>query len=102
MSPLSEHEQKVLLDLELSLLSDSRKGDSDVLTGASVYVKARRGVIVSAVAFIAGSVLLIMTLTSSMVMAAIGLGVMVAAAVTFAHRIEPMIHARRMLRPKHR
>lgn len=102
MSPLSEHEQKVLLDLELSLLSDSRKGDSDVLTGASAYVRARRGVLLSLVAFVAGSVLLIMTFTSSMVLASVGLAVMVAAALTFAQRIEPMIHARRMLRPRRR
>jgi hypothetical protein len=73
--PLSEHEQKVLTELEASLSTqDSHFGDS--LSGISACTEKRRNSWSTVVGFIAGVLCLVTFFTSSIVIGLVGLATM--------------------------
>jgi hypothetical protein len=73
--PLSEHEQKVLTELEASLSTpDPHFGDS--LSGISAYTQKRRNAWWAVVGFVAGLLCLVTFFTSSIVIGLVGLATM--------------------------
>jgi Flp pilus assembly protein TadB len=82
MGPLSEHERKVLKELEMSLLIES----SDPLhqTAQREYQRSRRRVLVGALTFLIGAAVMIIFLTESLIVSLAGLFVMIAGSLFFA------------------
>lgn len=72
---LSEHEQKVLSELECSLFTqDPQFGDS--LSGKRIHARRRRILRWGAIGFVAGAVCLVTFFTSSIALSLLGLATM--------------------------
>ncbi len=99
MDSLSEHDRQVLMELELSLITDSRDGDT--LSACRVLVRAQHAAIWSIVALVLGTVVLTSALTESLVVAGVGLAIMFGASLLLAHHVQSMARASRMARGRH-
>lgn len=98
MAPLSEHEQKVLMDLEMSLLSDSR--GHEALSPSAAHRRARRGIVYCSLAFVLGTVVLVASFTQSLAVAAVGLFVMIGSSLLATTKVQMMSRASKMLGPR--
>jgi hypothetical protein len=96
MKPLREHGRSVLLDLEMSLLGDSKDSVGLSVTGA--YKTARRHVRWATFAFIAGALVMTAFLTQTLVLSFSGLFVMTASSLVLAHQAPRARRASRLLR----
>jgi hypothetical protein len=81
--PLSEHEQKILIDLEESL----RRHDphfAKSVGNLSLHARQRRRKVLSVIGFIVGLTILVAFFTQSIVLGLIGLAMMLASSLVFA------------------
>jgi hypothetical protein len=83
MTPLSEHERKVLKELERSLFGDA--GDPLHSTAQEEYKRRRRGAISGAVASLVGAVVMTIFLTQILAVSLAGLFTMIAGSLVFAN-----------------
>jgi hypothetical protein len=94
MSPLSEHERRVLKELEISLLVESN--DPLHLTAQDEYKRHRRGAIAGACTFLIGAAIMIVFLTQQLAVSVAGLFVLIAGSLFFAHQIQLANRASKM------
>ena len=85
--PLSEHEQKILSDLEESLSQQDPRFAKRV-SKTNVFVHARRRVRGGAVGFILGLVILIVFFTQSVLLGFVGVVMMLLSALVVARNTE--------------
>jgi hypothetical protein len=78
--PLSESEQKILSDLEVSFVRSARR--------ASLFFDARRRMRWSVAGFIIGLTLLVVFLTHSILLSLLGVLVMLVSCLVFARTLE--------------
>jgi uncharacterized membrane protein len=81
--PLSEHEQKILTDLEESLRQHDPHFAKSV-GNLSLYARQRRRRLLSVIGFIVGLAVLVAFFTQSIPLGLVGLAMMVASALAFA------------------
>jgi hypothetical protein len=87
--PLSEHEQKILSNLEESLSQqDPRFAKS--ISKTNVLVRARQRVRVGVAGFIVGFTVLIVFFTQSILLGLVGVAVMLLSSLVFARNAELM------------
>jgi hypothetical protein len=82
--PLSEHEQKVLSDLEKSLLQHDPRFAKSV-GNISLYARRRRRNRLSIAGFVVGFTILVAFFTQSLLLGLLGLGIMFASCLTIAN-----------------
>ncbi len=97
MESLSEYERSVLMDLELSLLGESRRPLR--LAVLREYEMRRRQVAWSASTFILATALTTIFLTRVFLVSLTGLALMIASSLLFAQNAPLLRRASRMLRP---
>ncbi len=87
--PLSEHEQRILQQIERSFYEHD-PGFADRVRSETVYRHAGRNCKWSALAFVAGFVVLLLTFSSSLLLALVGLVAMFFSAVVFERNLRRM------------
>jgi hypothetical protein len=87
--PLSEHEQKILSEMEASLTSHDPRFAKSVAT-TNVFAIGRRRVRLSILGFIAGLVLLVATFASSIILGLLGVLLMFASALVAERNLRLM------------
>jgi hypothetical protein len=87
--PLSEHEQRVLQQLEESLKRDDPAFEKKVRE-ANVYREAGRRLRWAAAGFLAGLVVLLVSFTSNVVVGLVGVGIMFACGIVMERNIRRM------------
>lgn len=87
--PLSEHEQRILHELEQSLYQED-PGSAERVRSETVYRHAGRYCIWSALVFVAALVFMILTFSRSVVLGFVGVVVMFLSGVVFANNARRM------------
>jgi Protein of unknown function (DUF3040) len=87
--PLSEHEQRILHELEQSLYQED-PGFAERVRSETVYRHAGRYCIWSALVFVAALVFMVLTFSKSVVLGFVGVVVMFLAGVVFANNARRM------------
>jgi hypothetical protein len=96
VAPLSEHERNILLDLEMSLLADT-KGPAD-LSVRSEYENARRRALWGSFIFVMGIIVMTVFLTLSLAASLTGLFFAIGSSLVCAHQSQRAWRASRMLK----
>ncbi len=81
--PLSDHEQKVLSDLEASLLQHDPRFAKSV-GNISLFARWRRWRLLSIVGFVVGLAILVVFFTQSILLGLVGLAMMLVSCLAFA------------------
>lgn len=84
--PLSEDEQRILSEIERQFYADD-PAFSRRVGATTVYSHAGRNLKWAALAFVGGLVLMVLSFASSLVLGAVGFGVMLAAAISFERNL---------------
>jgi hypothetical protein len=84
--PLSEHEQKILTDLEESLSRQDPQFARKV-SSVNVYSRRRRRKLLGALGLIVGFVILVATFTQSLALGLVGLAVMIGSSLVLARGV---------------
>ena len=95
MGPLSEHGQNVLLDLEMSLLTDTR--DPVDLIVRCTYARAQRRALWVGAVLVLGVIVMTVFLTEALVVSVAGLLIAIGSSLVCAHRCLTAWRASRML-----
>jgi hypothetical protein len=95
MGPLSEHERNMLLDLEMSLLTDTR--DPVDLIVRCTYARAPRRALWGGAVFVLEVIVMTVFLTEALVVSMAGLLIAVGSSLVCAHQCLTAWRASRML-----
>jgi len=87
--PLSEHEQRILQEIEENL-SASDPNLAKQVSETTLYRHAARTIVWAALGFVAGLVLLILTFTRSLWLGVVGFGVMLACSLVVERNIRKL------------
>jgi hypothetical protein len=87
--PLSEHEQRILREIEDNL-SASDPNLAKQVSETTLYRHAARTIIWAAFGFIAGLVLLILTFTTSLLLAVVGFAIMLACLLVIERNVRKL------------
>jgi len=87
--PLSEHEQRILREIEDNL-SASDPGLAKQVSETTLYRHAVRTIVWAVLGFVAGMVLLVLTFTTSLILGVVGFAVMLACLLVIERNVRKL------------